>query len=975
MALEKQQEENAELRRRLEEAEETLHAIQSGAVDALVVQEASGHRVYTLEGADRPYRLMVEQMQQGAATLYLDGSIAYCNVRLAEMLVCPHEKVVGATLRDFIVEADYPTYDALLEQGKKSSGRGEARLKCCNGETIPVLLTFNTLPEDCGVAIGVLVTDLTAQRHHEQLAKAQKSLREHSVLFDRVLSSITDFVYFFDLHGRFTFVNRPLLDLWGMSLEEAVGKTFFELPYPHELAKKLHKQIQQVIETGQGVVDETPYTSPTGTPGFYQYIFTPVFGADGKVEAVAGSTRDFSTIKRLEAEREHSVRTLRVERSNLAAMVESAPSFICLLSGPEHVFELANGRYYELVRRGNLIGKTVREALPEVVGQGFVDLLDQVYQTGRPFEGTEMPVWLQSGTGGTFERRFVNFVFQALRGPENEITGVFVHGIDVTNEVQTREALREGQERLRLGLEAGNTGTWDWNILDNSVVWSDRVYEFHGLNELTFSGKVEDFQKMVHPEDAKRVGDAIQASIERHTPYQAEFRVVRPTGEVRWLTTSGKTYYDSNGSPLRMLGATSDITERKRAEIEREMLLSSERFARGEAERAGRLKDEFLATLSHELRTPLNAVLGWAQILRNKPPTAEVLRQGLAVIERNARMQAQLVTDLLDMSRIISGKMRLDVQRVELPVVIDAAIESIRPAAEAKEVRIHSVLEPDSEGAYGDPARLQQVVWNLVSNAVKFTPKGGRVQVVLSRVNSHFELAVSDSGKGIDAAFLPHVFERFRQGDSSAARDQGGLGLGLAIVKQLVELHGGSVHVASEGKDKGSTFTVRLPLAAIQSEIETSRPQHPRTISLSPARSESPDLRGVAVLVVDDEPDARDLIRRVLEECGAAVSTAASADEAIGIAMGKRVDVILSDIGLPERDGYEFMRSLRAQGCLVPAAALTAFARTEDRTRALQAGYLTHISKPVETAELLATVASLAMRDTPKAAGGKRGAT
>jgi CheY-like chemotaxis protein len=271
-----------------------------------------------------------------------------------------------------------------------------------------------------------------------------------------------------------------------------------------------------------------------------------------------------------------------------------------------------------------------------------------------------------------------------------------------------------------------------------------------------------------------------------------------------------------------------------------------------------------------------------------------------------------------------------------------------------------SVLEPVTDPVHGDPARLQQVVWNLVSNAVKFTPKGGRVQVVLARVNSSLELSVSDTGKGIDAQFLPHVFERFRQADSSAARDQGGLGLGLAIVKQLVELHGGGVRVMSEGRDKGSTFTVHLPLAAVQVDTSSAPKSHPKAVSLSSANLESPDLNGVRVLVVDDEPDARDLIERVLHECGASVVLASSAAEAIGYATTEPLDVILSDIGLPEKDGYELMRTLRERGCVVPAAALTAFARSEDRTRALNAGYMTHISKPVETAELMATVASLA---------------
>ncbi|MFT3685745.1 MAG: response regulator [Phycisphaerales bacterium] len=387
--------------------------------------------------------------------------------------------------------------------------------------------------------------------------------------------------------------------------------------------------------------------------------------------------------------------------------------------------------------------------------------------------------------------------------------------------------------------------------------------------------------------------------------------------------------------------------------------LESERAARAEAERAGRMKDEFLATLSHELRTPLNAILGWTHLLRKQGANAGTVEQGLSVIDRNARLQTQLIADLLDMSRIISGKMRLDVQRVELPLVIEAALESVRPAAEAKDVRIQSVLEPIKEPIHGDPARLQQIVWNLLSNAVKFTPRGGRVQVVLARVNSHVEVTISDTGKGIKPDFLPHVFDRFRQADSSAAREHGGLGLGLAIVKQLVELHGGSVHAASEGDGKGATFSIHLPLAVLHQAAHQTEKVHPRAAPLSPVDGDEPDLAGVRVLVVDDEPDARDIVRRVLEEAGATVWAAGSAREGVEQAAAHAPDVIISDIGMPGEDGYSFIRSLRNAGHQIPAAALTAFARSEDRTRALLAGYQTHLSKPVEPSELLAAIASL----------------
>jgi signal transduction histidine kinase/CheY-like chemotaxis protein len=388
--------------------------------------------------------------------------------------------------------------------------------------------------------------------------------------------------------------------------------------------------------------------------------------------------------------------------------------------------------------------------------------------------------------------------------------------------------------------------------------------------------------------------------------------------------------------------------------------------ARRLAEEASRLKDEFLATLSHELRTPLNAILGWTHLLRAAPADPEKQSKGLDVIERNTHAQTQIIEDLLDMSRIISGKIRLDVQKVHLAPVIEAAVESVRPAAEARDIRLQAVLDPIAGVVSGDPNRLQQVAWNLLTNAIKFTPKGGRVQVLLERVNSHVEMSVIDTGKGIAPEFLPHVFDRFRQEDSSSTRSHGGLGLGLAIVKQLVELHGGSVRANSPGEGQGATFAVSLPLTPIHPE-PTPNEGRPRPDSEPvPSNSDRSTLAGLRVLVVDDDPDARELVKEVLSEYGAAVTAADSAGRALQLLAQEPPDELVSDIEMPGEDGYSLIRKLRAlseaAGGRTPAVALTAYARTEDRTRALMAGYHMHVAKPVEPAELVATIASLARR-------------
>jgi signal transduction histidine kinase/DNA-binding response OmpR family regulator len=402
----------------------------------------------------------------------------------------------------------------------------------------------------------------------------------------------------------------------------------------------------------------------------------------------------------------------------------------------------------------------------------------------------------------------------------------------------------------------------------------------------------------------------------------------------------------------------------RRAAEERRQLLESERAARSEAERLSAAKDEFLATLSHELRNPLNAILGWSQVLARKEVQPDELKKGLDAVHRNARAQAQLIEDLLDMSRITSGKLRLDVQTV-LPIsFIEAAIDAVRPAAQAKGIRLETVIDPLAGPVSGDPNRLQQVVWNLLSNAIKFTSKGGKVQILLERVNSHVEISVADNGQGIDPGFLPQMFERFRQADPSITRRHGGLGLGLAIVKRLVELHGGTVHAASPGPGLGATFTVCLPLSILHRPVDDAERVHPRTSGRAVEIGQV-DLAGVRVLVVDDDEDARELIARVLSESRAEVVIAGSAAEALSLLENQRPQVLVSDIGMPDMDGYELLRRVRARGTppgdLRPIA-LTALARTEDRTRALLAGFLMHLSKPVEPSELVATVAAVVGR-------------
>jgi PAS domain S-box-containing protein len=511
--------------------------------------------------------------------------------------------------------------------------------------------------------------------------------------------------------------------------------------------------------------------------------------------------------------------------------------------------------------------------------------------------------------------------------------------------------------------------------LDGIVTsWNGAAERLFGFNAAEMVG--QSITRII-PDDLQHEEVAILAKLragERIERYETIRR--RKDGSLVEVSLTVSPVRDTSGNIVGAAKIAHDITARRRAErqlqereaqlakllAERESVLESERVARSEAERLSHLKDEFLATLSHELRTPLNAIQGWATLLRERKVSAEDHDRGLEAIERNVRVQAQIVSDLLDMNRIIAGKVHLEVQSLYLHEVIHTAIEAVRQSAAAKNIRLFPLLDSRIGLVRGDPNRLQQVLWNLLSNAIKFTPKGGRVQIVLERVNSHVEICIEDSGIGIRSDFLPYVFDRFRQADPGTTRRFGGLGLGLSIVKNLVELHGGSVRVKSPGENQGSTFIVSLPISHVRAEDHEERQ---RVRSGDPVDSiELPRLDHIHVLIIDDEPDGRALIARLLEERGARVVCASSAKEGLEELERERFDILLSDIGMPDVDGFEVIREVRRldrarSGGPLPAVAITAYARPEDRQRSLLAGFHIHLSKPIETRELIASIAGL----------------
>ncbi|HEX4915960.1 MAG TPA: ATP-binding protein [Vicinamibacterales bacterium] len=506
---------------------------------------------------------------------------------------------------------------------------------------------------------------------------------------------------------------------------------------------------------------------------------------------------------------------------------------------------------------------------------------------------------------------------------------------------RAEERIRRDEERLRFALDAAAMGTWDWDLTTNHVQWSDNLPRMHGLPDGSFDGTFASYEREIHPDDRPRVFASVERALREGVPHEVEYRIVAPDGTVRWCEGKGRVEFE-NGRPVRMTGVCMMVTRRKEAELAR---LAA-------AEEASRAKDEFLATLSHELRTPLNAILGWVQMLTVGGLPPDRARHAIEVIARNARLQSQLIEDILDVSRIITGKLEIERAPMRLPQLIESVITSLAPTATVKQVLLQNQVPADLPPISGDPQRLHQVLGNVLSNALKFTPEGGRVDITAAREPQSVVLQVTDSGIGIDPEFLPHIFDRFRQADSSSTRRHGGLGLGLAIARHLVEQHGGTITASSAGSGSGTTISIRLPVDPAASPAPL-RDVEPAGTTPSDA------LHGLRVLIVDDQRDARELVATLLEGAGAMVQQSPSADDALRAIASGDVDVLVADIAMPGMDGCELMSRVRKDYPSVHGIAMSAYARAEDRSRALSAGYAHYCVKPLDTAGLIAAAASI----------------
>ncbi|MEA5628322.1 PAS domain S-box protein [Nostoc sp. UHCC 0251] len=597
----------------------------------------------------------------------------------------------------------------------------------------------------------------------------------------------------------------------------------------------------------------------------------------------------------------------------------------------------------------DLVGKTLQDLdVP-------ADLIEQVDNQRQAVMKTGQPIKDECKYVAADGVHYYEYILTPLRNFGQTIEGVITVSRDITEHKRAEKTLRESEARFRRLFESNLIGVAFWNVDGFILDANDAFLQLAGYTHDEFATLGRINWREITPIEYKELDD--RALLEVQTTgisriYEKEY--LHRNGKRVPIVLGIALLNDSKNNGVAFV---LDITERKSAEKKCDRLLEREMKARKEAEVANTIKDEFLAVLSHELRTPLNSILGWSKLLRTRNFDKKTTNHALETIERNAKLQTQLIEDLLDVSRILRGKLNLNTCPVNLVTVVEAALETVQLAAQAKSIQIQTIFDPTLGQVMGDPNRLEQVVWNLLSNAVKFTPAGGRIEIRLMEVGNQAQIQVSDTGKGINPEFLPYVFDYFRQADSTITRTFGGLGLGLAIVRKVVEMHGGNVQAESPGEELGTTFTVELPLLVRSEQVR------PEENEPSPCEFDSPFLSGTQVLVVDDEPDIRDLVTFILQDYGVEVTAVSSAQEALEALSESIPDVLISDIGMPKTDGYMLMREVRArspeQGGRVPAIALTAYAGEMNQQQALAAGFQMHISKPVDPDALVKAIADL----------------
>ncbi|MFL9450664.1 MULTISPECIES: PAS domain S-box protein [Nostocales] len=823
--------------------------------------------------------------------------------------------------------------------------------------------------------------DITERRRIEE--EGHKNQERLSAIFSQAAVGLCEI----SLEGYFQRVNDELCKMLGRSREEMLSASVPDVTHPDDVLKSL-QALEQLIETGQPVSFDKRYLRPDGTIVWANSSLKSLDNEQGRPRSVLAVTVDLSGRKRTEEilRRTAELDAFRISLADALRPLTDASEIQAIAARIlGESLQATRVIYTEIVSDGEevIVHRNYTNGVAQLSGryrlEDYRRNLTVDHQAGHPLVVTDIPNNPRYTDAQKARYRELDIAahidvplikndrFVALlavhQSTPRQWTETEVKLVEETAErtwaaverAHAEAALRDSENRFRMAIESAQLGTWDWNLVTNQLIWDEGCKAMFGLPPEAKSS-IEVFFAGLHPDDRDRLEQVVQWTLNPASSgkYDVEYRTLGiQDGVERWIAARGQAYFDVTGKPQRFVGTVLNITEQKRIEAEREQLLAREQAARAEADRVNRIKDEFLAVLSHELRSPLNPILGWSTLLLGKKLDEAKTAQALATIQRNAKLQSELIEDLLDVSRILRGKLSLNVAVVNLVSIIEAAMETVRLAAQAKLIQVEASFAPDVGLVLGDSTRLQQVIWNLLSNAVKFTPNGGRVNIRLESLDSYAQITVSDNGQGIEPDFLPYVFDHFRQANAATTRQFGGLGLGLAIVRHLVELHGGTVGVESLGVGMGATFTVRLPLMPTQA-----------TANQNSRSSESSfDLNGIQVLVVDDESDSREFVAFVLEQAGADVITATTADEALKMLMQSQPDVLLSDIGMPDTDGYMLIQQVRAlpkeQGGQVTAIALTAYAGDFNQQQALSAGFQQHVSKPVEPEVLVRAIASL----------------
>ncbi|MBD2356337.1 PAS domain S-box protein [Tolypothrix sp. FACHB-123] len=867
----------------------------------------------------------------------------YANEALAKINGLPLSEHLGKTLWD-VVPQMAPQFAPLLLEVMETQQpvlnlefSGEVRpgvFRHTIANHYPVCLSNGEV-----IGVGVAVMDVT------HLTQAKQELAASEARFRTLADNISQFAWMADANGAIFWYNQRWYDYTGTTLAEMTGWGWQKVHHPEHVERVVQK-FRQAMETGEIWEDTFPLRGKDGQYRWFLSRAIPVYNEQGQVLQWFGTNTDITDLRQTE-----------IALQEVYIQLEAA-----LTAGLIYTWrwQISENLVFTDRSSAHLFGVDPETA---IAGLPVEQFLNAIHPEDLPLVTAAIKRAIVYREDYVAEYRIINADGQErwviARGRvEYDANGkaIAFPGVlaDITDRKCSEAALRQSEDRLRMAIESAQLGTWDLNLSTNQLIWDAGCKAMFGLPPEAETS-LEVFYAGLHPEDRDRLERVVQDALNPASSgnYDVEYRTIGiHDGIERWVKAKGQAYFDPAGHPLRFIGTVLDITEQKRAEAEREQLFQQEQAAREAAERANRIKDEFLAVLSHELRSPLNPILGWTKLLQSRKLDQSKTAEALATIERNVKLQTQLIDDLLDVAKILRGKLSLNLTSVNLSFIIAAAIDTVTTAATAKSISIQTQL-PDIGQVSADAARLQQIVWNLLSNAVKFTPNGGRVDIELQKVGDRAEIIIKDTGKGISPDFLPHLFESFRQEDASITRKYGGLGLGLAIVRQLVEAHGGIIKADSPGIGLGATFTVCLPLLKGLPEI----PQPEQFLA------EILDLTGIRVLAVDDDSDARELLTVLLSQQGAEVVTVNSAAEVLATLEFFQPDVIVSDIGMPDVDGYTLIQQIRAlppqKGGQIPAIALTAYARVDDRQRALNSGYQKHVTKPLDPEKLVQAVIAL----------------